>query len=117
MPLGDGLRDAYREAHAFLHVSWTEGLPQVLFEAFAAQLPAVATAVGSVPEAGGDAVLLVPPGDPEAPARRLLELAGDAQLRDRLVSAGLERARAHSMEAELRRTVRFLLGFQGRGAG
>src|SRR5207248_2132734 len=36
LPLDQGLRDAYRNAHAFLHVSLTEGLPQVLFEAFAA---------------------------------------------------------------------------------
>jgi glycosyltransferase involved in cell wall biosynthesis len=108
VPLDRGLRQAYREAHAFLHVSWTEGIPQVLFEAFAARLPVVATAVGGVPEAGGDAVLLVPPGDPAAPAERLLELAVDEQLRDALVRSGLQRARAHSMEAELRRTAEFL---------
>ena len=29
LPLDGGLRDAYREAHAFLHVSRTEGVPQV----------------------------------------------------------------------------------------
>jgi glycosyltransferase involved in cell wall biosynthesis len=77
LPLDGGLRDAYREAHAFLHVSRTEGLPQVLFEAFAARLPVVATAVGSVPEAGGDAVLLVEPGDADAADARLRELAAD----------------------------------------
>jgi glycosyltransferase involved in cell wall biosynthesis len=108
LPLDGGLRDAYREAHAFLHVSRTEGLPQVLFEAFAARLPVVATAVGSVPEAGGDAVLLVEPGDADAAAARLRELAADERLRERLVDAGVARVRAHSMEAELRRTAAFL---------
>ena len=108
LPLDDGLRDAYREAHALLHVSWTEGLPQVLFEAFAASLPVVATAVGSVREAGGDAVLLVAPGDPEAPAAHLAALARDGALRERLVCAGLERARTHSLEAELAHAARFL---------
>ena len=108
LPLDGGLREAYRDAHALLHVSWTEGLPQVLFEAFAARLPVVATAVGSVAEAGGDAVLLVPPGDPDAPAAHLRALAGDERLRAGLVQAGLQRVRAHSMEAELRRTARFL---------
>jgi glycosyltransferase involved in cell wall biosynthesis len=110
LPLADGLRDAYREAHAFLHVSRTEGLPQVLFEAFAARLPVVATDVGSVAEAGGDAVLLVPAEDAEAPARRLAELAADPALRESLVEAGLERVRTHSLEAELERTSRFLRG-------
>ena len=82
--------DAYRAAHALLHVSWTEGLPQVLFEAFAARLPVVATAVGSVAAAGGGAVLLVAPGDPKAPAARLRELADDETLRETLVAAGLD---------------------------
>jgi len=110
LPLDGGLRDAYREAHALLHVSWTEGLPQVLFEAFAARLPVIATDVGSVAEAGGDAVLLVAPGNPDAPARHLHALAGDVRLRDALVAAGTETVRAHSMEAEVRRTTRFLRG-------
>jgi glycosyltransferase involved in cell wall biosynthesis len=104
------LRAVYREAHAFLHVSWTEGLPQVLFEAFAARLPVVATDVGSVAEAGGEAVLLVPPGDPETPVARLGDLAADPALRARLVAAGLERLRPHTMEAELRRAAAFLGG-------
>ena len=54
VPITDGLLDVYRSSHAFLHVSWTEGLPQTLFEAFAAGLPVVATAVGGVPDAVGD---------------------------------------------------------------
>ncbi len=108
VPLEGGLRDAYREAHALLHVSWTEGLPQVLFEAFAARLPVVATAVGGVPEAGAGAALLVPPGDADAPAAQLRALAADERLRARLVAAGLARVREHSMEAELARTVAFI---------
>jgi glycosyltransferase involved in cell wall biosynthesis len=113
LPLDGGLRDTYRDAHALLHVSWTEGLPQVLFEAFAARLPVVATDVGSVAEAGGDAVLLVAPGDPDAPAHRLQALAGDERLRGALVAAGVERVRRHGMEAELARTARFIRGAAG----
>ena len=67
VPIDRGLLDLYRDAHAFLHVSWTEGLPQVLFEAFAARPPVVATDVGGVPAAVGDAALLIEPGD--APRR------------------------------------------------
>ena len=58
LSLDSGLRDHYRDSHMFLHVSWTEGVPQVLFESFAAGLPVVATAVGGVPElAEGRSVL------------------------------------------------------------
>ena len=106
----DGLLEVYRGAHAFLHVSWTEGLPQVLFEAFAARLPVVATDVGGVSEAVGDGALLVPPGDAAAAATELLRLASDESLRRRLVGAGLERVRRHTVEAEVGRVLEFIRG-------
>lgn len=102
------LRELYRSAAAFLHVSWTEGLPQVLFEAFAAAIPVVATAVGGVPAAVADAALLIPPGDAEAAAGALQSLVDDDGLRERLVRAGAERAGEHTLEAEAGRVARFL---------
>ncbi len=108
VPIDGGLLDLYRESHALLHVSWTEGLPQILFEAFAAGLPVVATAVGGVAEAAGDAALLIPPGDPDAAAQALERVATDAALRERLVRAGLERARAVTLETESERLARFI---------
>ena len=51
MPIDGGLLELYRNSHVFLHVSLDGGFPQVLVEAFASGLPAVATAVGGV--AGG----------------------------------------------------------------
>jgi glycosyltransferase involved in cell wall biosynthesis len=104
-----GLRDLYRSSHAFLHVSWTEGVPQVLFEAFAAGLPVVATAVGGVAEAVGDAALLVPPGDADAAARALARIAGDPDLRARLVEAGLALASERTIESETARVLEFLV--------
>jgi glycosyltransferase involved in cell wall biosynthesis len=103
-----GLPELYRSSHAFLHVSWTEGLPQVLFEAFAAGLPVVATDVGGVAAAAAGAALLVPPGDAERPAAELERIAADPALRAELVAAGLERVRAHTLEAECRRVAEFL---------
>lgn len=108
VPITDGLVDLYRESHAFLHVSWTEGVPQVLFEAFAAGLPVVATAVGGVEAAAAGAALLVAPGDAEAPARELARIAHDPALREQLTSAALGRARTHTMEVEAGRVAAFL---------
>jgi len=108
VPITDGLLDVYRSSHAFLHVSWTEGLPQTLFEAFAAGLPVVATAVGGVPDAVGQSALLVEPGDAEAPAEQLKRLADDPALRGHLIESGVERVRSHTLEAESRRVVEFL---------
>jgi glycosyltransferase involved in cell wall biosynthesis len=107
---GDELARAYSEAHVLLHVSWTEGVPQVLFEAFAAGLPIVATAVGGVAQVAGSAVRLVAPGNAAAAAEAVRELAADPHLRERLTEAGLARARASSLEAELARTAAFLKG-------
>jgi glycosyltransferase involved in cell wall biosynthesis len=108
LPIHGGLMDRYRDANAFLHVSWTEGMPQVLLEAFAAGTPVVATAVGGVPETAGDAALLVPPGDPDAAASALARLAGDPELRRRLVERGIERVRGRTLDAESARVARFL---------
>ena len=110
LPIHDGLLDRYRAANAFLHVSWTEGMPQVLLEAFASGTPVVATAVGGVPEAAGDAALLIPPGDPDAAARALERLASDPELRRRLVRAGIERLRGRTLEAQSALVARFLAG-------
>jgi glycosyltransferase involved in cell wall biosynthesis len=107
---GPELWAAYRSAHAFVHVSLTEGIPQVLYEAAAAGLPVVATAVGGVPAAlrDGELGLLVPPRDADALAAALFALAEDSALRARLITAGLEAARAETMEAQLDRVADFL---------
>jgi glycosyltransferase involved in cell wall biosynthesis len=108
VPLESGLLELYRSSHLLLHCSWTEGVPQVLYEAFAQRLPVVATDVGGVRGAADGAALLVPPGDPEAAARALEGLAADDELRERLVAAGAARAREHSLEASSDRVARFL---------
>lgn len=108
VPIEDGLLDLYRESHLFLHVSWTEGLPQVLFEAFAAGLPTVATAVGGVAEAAGDSALLVAPGDAAAAVAALERLARQPELRSELTVSALERARRHTLESECDRVRRFI---------
>jgi glycosyltransferase involved in cell wall biosynthesis len=110
IPLDAGLLDLYRSSHAFLHVSLTEGVPQVLYEAFAARLPVVATDVGGVAEAAGEAALLVPPGSAAAAADALEHVAADAALRRRLTEAGAARARTTTLDAEAERVAAFLAG-------
>ncbi len=57
--------------------SFTEGLPNVVLEAFAAGVPVVATAVGGTPAIVQDGVngLLVPPGDAAALAAAICRMA------------------------------------------
>jgi len=106
----DGLSELYHESHAFLHVSHTEGLPQVLFEAQAAGLPVVATDVGGVAAAlgHGERGLLVKPADATAAAQACERLRLEPDLRNTLIRRGLDFARRESMETQLDGLVAFL---------
>jgi glycosyltransferase involved in cell wall biosynthesis len=106
----DRLAATYASAQLLLHVSWTEGLPQVLYEAFAAALPAVATDVGGIGGAVGEAVTLIPPGDPARAIAALRELAHSPDLRLRRVEAGHALVSEATIEAECRRVAAFLAG-------
>jgi glycosyltransferase involved in cell wall biosynthesis len=103
-----GLDEAYRKAHALAHVTWTEGLPQILYEAFAARLPVAATDVGGIREAVGDAALLSPPGHPERIAESLALIGRDEGVRDRLIERGAALVRAHTLESEAARMAEFI---------
>jgi glycosyltransferase involved in cell wall biosynthesis len=106
---GPALWRQYRSSNVFLHVSLTEGLPQVLFEAEAAGLPIVATDVGGVSAALGRGTrgLVVPPRDAAAAAQALARLAVDEKLRRQLIAAGHEHIRTATMDAQLDRVAAF----------
>jgi glycosyltransferase involved in cell wall biosynthesis len=110
VPFGKELLDLYRRSDAFVHVSWTEGVPQVLIEAMACATPVIATAVGGVARVldNGQAGLLVPPGDLEALVAAVERVAGDARLRSDLASRGLAVARTLTLEAQSERTAQFI---------
>ncbi len=107
---GEPLWALYRDSHALLHVSMTEGMPQVLLEAFAARLPVVATAVGGVPEMASGRGLLIAPADAAAGARALQRLLNDPAERGRHVAAAVAYARDHTLGAESDRLACFLKG-------
>ena len=85
--------DLIAEADAFVLSSLWEGLPNVLIEAHAGALPAVATDVGGCSEVVDDGTsgLLVPAGDAAALAaamQRIMDLPAEA--RERMGAAGRE---------------------------
>jgi glycosyltransferase involved in cell wall biosynthesis len=110
VPIDDGLWTLYRRSHALVHISLTEGVPQVLLEAFAARLPVVATSVGGVPELVRDCGLLVPPADAGAAVGALQRLASNAELRAELVDNASARVHEHTLHAECARLAAFLAG-------
>lgn len=115
VPFGPELLALYRRASAFVHVSLTEGAPQVLVEARALGLPVAATGVGGVPGLldGGRAGLLVPPDDRDAMVEAILRLADDAELRRRVALRGLELARTATLEAQAGRVAKFIADDRG----
>jgi glycosyltransferase involved in cell wall biosynthesis len=113
VPAGPELSKVYRESDLFLHSSLTEGVPQVLFEAFAAGVAVVATDVGAVAATVDGAALLVAPADPSAAAAALRRLARDLPLRERLVCAGTRIARCNTREQRCREVAEFLQAGRG----
>jgi glycosyltransferase involved in cell wall biosynthesis len=98
----------YGMANLAVLSSLSEGSPNALLEAMAARVPVVATAVGGIPEIVSDreSALLVPPRNPEALCRAMLELLEN----DALARGLAERANGliltrHTLEARSRRLV------------
>ena len=84
-----------KDFDVFALCSTHEGLCTSLIDAMAASKPAVATAVGGVPEVvvEGETGFLVAPHDPEALADRIVRLLKDPALREQMGKAALTRAR------------------------
>ena len=88
----------FRAFDCFVLSSRTEGTPIVLFEAMAAEVPVVTTAVGGVPDVvSSTEASLVPANDPGALAAAIRGVLADptsAQARARSARGRLERERA-----------------------
>ena len=92
--------------HLLALPSYTEGLPVIVLEALAAGVPVVATAVGGTPEVieEGASGYLVPPGDPPALARRILDVLRDEPGRQKMGRRGRERVQ-HEFTFEVQSTA------------
>jgi glycosyltransferase involved in cell wall biosynthesis len=97
----------YAGARALVVPSVHEGFGLPALEAMASGAPVVAAARGALPETCGDAALLVEP-EPAAFAAALERVTSDDALRERLTTAGLERAAGFTWERTARRTDELL---------
>ena len=85
----------YQAADVYVHAARADTFPNTVLEAQACGTPAVATAVGGIPEQVEDGLngFLVPAGDAPALAERLTHLLSDHELRARMGNQAVEVAR------------------------
>src|SRR5262249_15182476 len=103
-------RDLYQSLDVYVLSSLREGLPNVLLEAMAMEVPVVATRISGVPRLvrDGENGLLVEPGDIAGLAAAVRRLAGDPDLRVRLRQAArttIEQRYSFAMRMEKIRRV------------
>jgi len=105
----DRIRNLYREAHVFALASFAEGIPVVLMEAMAMEIPCVTTWITGIPELIRDGVdgLLVGPSDETGLAEAIARLMDDTGLRKRVGAAGRSRV---IEKYHLRKNVALLAG-------
>jgi glycosyltransferase involved in cell wall biosynthesis len=110
---------AYREAAIFVLPCVTptdggiDGIPNVILEAMAMEVPVVSTRHSGIPEAVDDGAtgLLVAPGDAAALAVAMERLAGDAEYRARLGQEGRRRViEVFDVEANVNRLLDRFVG-------
>ncbi len=89
----------YRGCDVLLFASLHEGFGMPIVEAQATGRPVITSDRGAMREVAGGAALLVDPEDEGAIRGAIETLLSDAELRERLVAAGLENARRYTVEA------------------
>jgi glycosyltransferase involved in cell wall biosynthesis len=96
-PPVDNLPGLISEMDVMVSSSHLETFGRTMIEAMALSKPVVATAVGGVPEvvSDGEAGFLVPPGDAETMANRIIQLIEDPALREKMGRNGRERVLRH----------------------
>jgi colanic acid/amylovoran biosynthesis glycosyltransferase len=102
----------YAKADVFCLPSFAEGLPTVLMEAMACELPVVATNVMGTAELveHGVSGYVLPPARPDRIAGALRELAADAERRERMGAAGRERVARDYESGAASKRLRDVLG-------
>jgi glycosyltransferase involved in cell wall biosynthesis len=88
-----------RHAQAFVFPAFAEGFGMPVLEALASGVPVITSNTTSLPEVAGDAALLVAPNAASDLTDAMQRVLGNADLRSRMVHAGLLQAQKFSWDA------------------
>jgi glycosyltransferase involved in cell wall biosynthesis len=114
----DRIQEFYKKADIFALASFAEGIPVVLMEAMAMEIPCVSTGINGIPELieSGKNGVLVAPSDVEGFAAVLAKLMDDAEMRKSLGKAGRVRVlRNYEISASADRLLAVFQQRLGRG--
>ena len=103
VPFGKDLFDLYREAHAFVLPSYTEGFPRVVWEAALFSTPIVATQVGGIPIILKDRkhAFLVKPRDEKSLYEALVCLLKNIDRSKRIAESAYHLAMGNTLEPSI----------------
>jgi glycosyltransferase involved in cell wall biosynthesis len=101
----DTLALLYSGATLYVQPSLSEGFGLPPLEAMACGVPVLSSTGGSLPEAVGDAAVLLEPRDPDRWADAILTLLGDASQRSDLATRGRQRAREFTWQRTAAETL------------
>jgi glycosyltransferase involved in cell wall biosynthesis len=95
----------YNGASIFVFPSLYEGFGLPPLEAMACGTPVITSNRASLPEAVGDAGIMVDPDDIEGLAKAMVKLTTDEELRQTMIKRGLERVKLFSPEKAAAATI------------
>jgi O-antigen biosynthesis alpha-1,2-mannosyltransferase len=106
------LAEWYAKAMIFAFPSLDEGFGMPVLEAMAAGIPVIAGNRSSLPEVAGDAALLLNPSVESELQAALETVASNEAIRNKLIDAGLERARLFTWQTAVDRTAQVYREFR-----
>lgn len=98
----------YLHALAFVFPSLNEGFGMPVVEAMSLGTPVITSSISSLPEAAGDAALLVDPYDIQGISRAMEKIFSNPDLRADMIEKGYAQARKFSWEKTAREYLLFL---------
>lgn len=106
LPIDDNmLINLYKNAIAFIYPSLYEGFGIPIIEAFACGCPNILADSSCFPEIAGDAAIYFNPDNEDSLVESIDVLINNADLRNELVSKGLERLKDFSLEKSAKQTL------------